>query len=102
MKQQMGRKMNLKAIIPWVVVSLTACTSAYPPRDTSTLDKINDQLKQAAAPRPAVSPLPDAVSTSLLPPLRAPMPRASSKQLEQRFDLVVTDAPITALAARAA
>ena len=95
MKQQMGRKMNLKAIIPWLAVSLTACTSAYPPRDTSTLNKINDQLKQAAAPRDrAAAPLPGAVSSSLLPPLRMPMPRASSKQLEQRFDLVVSEAPV--------
>lgn len=87
--------MKLKTIIPWVLASLTvACTSAYPPRDTSTLNKISDQLKQASIPREKAAPVPDAVSSSLLPPLRSSMPRASSKQLEQRFDLVVSDAPV--------
>jgi MSHA biogenesis protein MshL len=38
--------------------------------------------------------LPPTVSNSLLPPLRAGTPRASARQLEQRFDLKVTDAPI--------
>ena len=88
--------MKLKTIILWgvVLVSLAACSSAYPPRDTSTLDRINNQLKQAAVPREKAAPLPEAVSSSLLPPLRSPVPRASGKQLEQRFDLVVTNAPI--------
>ncbi|MBS0370705.1 MAG: secretin N-terminal domain-containing protein [Proteobacteria bacterium] len=87
--------MKLKTItIPLLAASLAACSAAYPPRDTSTLDRINDQLKQAATPREKVAPLPDAVSSSLLPPLRKAMPRASSRQLEQRFDLVVTDAPV--------
>ncbi|MDO9449333.1 MAG: secretin N-terminal domain-containing protein [Rugosibacter sp.] len=88
--------MKLKTIIPWgvVLVSLAACSSAYPPRDTSTLDRINNQLKQATVPREKAAPLPEAVSSSLLPPLRSPVPRASDKQLEQRFDLVVTNAPI--------
>ena len=96
MKPIMSHKMKLKTIILWgvVLVSLAACSSAYPPRDTSTLDRINNQLKQAAVPREKAAPLPEAVSSSLLPPLRSPVPRASGKQLEQRFDLVVTNAPI--------
>lgn len=71
---------------------LAACSSAYPPRDTSTLNSINAQMQQAAA--AAAAPVPAEVSGSLLPPLRGDLPRASKKQLEQRFDLVVTDAPI--------
>jgi MSHA biogenesis protein MshL len=82
-----------------LALSLAGCTSAYPPRDTSTLNRINEQLKQAATPRekPAEAnaiPVPEAVSNSLLPPVRMGVPRASKKQLEQRFDLVVNDAPI--------
>lgn len=71
---------------------LGACTT-NPPRDTSTLDHINTELQhagQVSTPTPAV---PESVSNSLLPPLRIAMPKASAKQLEQRFDLVVNEAP---------
>jgi MSHA biogenesis protein MshL len=82
-----------------LALSLASCTSAYPPRDTSTRDRINAQLKQAATTREkpdqaAAIAVPEAVSSSLLPPVRIGMPRTSKKQLEQRFDLVVNDAPI--------
>jgi len=97
MKQEMNAKMKLKIFISWVAVSLVACSSVYPPRDTSTLDKINQQLKQAAAApkeKAAEQKLPDAVSSLLLPPIKRGAPRTSGRQLEQRFDLVVRDAPI--------
>jgi MSHA biogenesis protein MshL len=96
LKPGLDQNMKLRTIIPCVALSLAACSTAYPPRDTSTLERINDQLKQAALPRGKISEpvLPAAVKSSLLPPPRTTMPRASSKRLEQRFDLVVTDAPI--------
>ena len=78
-----------------LVASLAACSHISPPRDTSALDNINTQMKQAAAPKEKPAPVPEAVTTSLLPPLKNEVPRTSKKQLEQRFDLVVTDAPIS-------
>jgi MSHA biogenesis protein MshL len=96
MKPNTGQKMKLKIIAPWLAASLAACSNSYPPRDTSALDTINKQLKQTTAPKEKASEsaLPEAVSNSLLPPLRRTTPKISSKQLEQRFDLVVKDAPV--------
>ena len=95
MKSIVGQKMKLSTIIPWVAISLTACATAFPTQDKSTLNKINSELKQASVPREVVAPMPEAVKSSLLPPLRtANKPRASGKQLEERFDLVVSGAPI--------
>jgi len=99
MKSTMGGKMKQTTIAFCLAASLAACSTMYPPRDTSTLNRIGDELKQAAQPAPAATTapvqLPDAVSSSLLPAPRSTLPRASAKQLEQRFDLVVTDAPIS-------
>ena len=85
-----------------LVASLTGCVAIPPPRDRSTIDEIKAQLKKAATPaRKAAepgqrsAPVPGAVSDSLLPPIKSPLPRMSGAQLEQRFDLVVTDAPIS-------
>lgn len=71
---------------------LGACTT-NPPRDTSTLDHINTELQQATQVSPPTQAVPASVSNSLLPPLRIPIPKTSAKQLEQRFDLVVNEAP---------
>lgn len=79
---------------------LFGCSSMYPPKDKSAQNRISEELKQAAKPqektqeKAAGAVLPQSVSSSLLPPLRDGTPKASSRQLEQRFDLVVTDAPI--------
>lgn len=83
-----------RALFPLLALSLAACSTLNPPRDTATLQRINDELSQAARPAESISPLPAAVSDSLLPPLRMPLPKASRRQLEPRFDLVVNDAPI--------
>lgn len=94
MKLKVNRALKVNTACLGIVFGLSGCTSAFPPRDSSTLDSINAQMKQAAVKdKPAA--VPEAVSTSLLPPLKGELPRASKKQLEQRFDLVVTDAPIT-------
>ncbi len=92
-----NEKMKIKLFVCWITVSLAACSSSsYPPRDTSTLNKINQELKLAAVPREKVPEvqMPEAVTSLLLPPAKLGIPRASSKQLEQRFDLVVKDTPI--------
>jgi MSHA biogenesis protein MshL len=84
-------------LIPCMVALLGGCNSLYPPHDKSAQNRIGEELKQAAAvsqEKAAGAVLPPSVSSSLLPPLRSGMPKASSRQLEQRFDLVMTDAPI--------
>ena len=88
-----------RVLIPCVVSILCGCGSMYPPQDRSAQNRISDELKQAAAApqqqeKAAGTVLPSSISSSLLPPLRSGMPKSSSRQLEQRFDLVVTDAPI--------
>ena len=91
-----NEKMKIKLFVCWITVSLAACSSSYPPRDTSTLDKINQELKQASVPKEKVPQvqMPEAVTSLLLPPAKLGIPKISSKQLEQRFDLVVKDTPI--------
>jgi MSHA biogenesis protein MshL len=70
---------------------LNACATTQPQSNT-TLNKIKDELKQAAEVKPA-APTPAAVNDALLPPLKIAMPKTSAKQLEQRFDLVINNAP---------
>lgn len=74
-----------------IVLLLSSCATHEPDRN-STLNKINDELKRAAQVQ-ATAPAPAAINDALLPPLKIPMPKASSKQLEQRFDLVINNAP---------
>jgi MSHA biogenesis protein MshL len=80
-------------VIPAV---LSACSVNMLPRDTSVQNRIGTELAQAAQPtaRAASAVTPASVSNSLLPPLRPAPPRPSSRQLEQRFNLKVHDAPI--------
>ncbi len=89
-------------LIPGLVSLLFGCSSLYPAKDNTTLSHISDELKQASVPQgkekekaKASTALPQSVSSSLLPPLRVGVARTSARQLEQRFDLVVTDAPIS-------
>lgn len=84
-------------LIPCLVPALFGCSVPMLPQDRTVQDRITTEMQQAAAPRPRTEPasaLPSSVSSSLLPPLRPGTPRVSSRQLEQRFDLKVTDAPI--------
>lgn len=73
-------------------MALVACTS-NPPRDRSTLDRINTELQQAVQDNQTKTPVPESISNALLPPLKIAVPKVSSRQLEQKFDLVVNDAP---------
>ena len=71
---------------------LTACATTEPQHNNATLNKIKNELKQAAEVKPAPA-TPKAINDALLPPLKIAMPKASAKQLEQRFDLVISNAP---------
>ena len=76
----------------WLLALALAGCAATPARQATTFDQINAELAQGGTGRvkPAQS---DAVGAALLPPLRIEMPSAGGKQLEQRFDLVVNNAP---------
>ena len=74
-----------------VILALTGC-SATPAKHGTTFDQISAELAKAGQER--VKPAqPDAVGAALLPPLKIEMPAAGGKPLEQRFDLVVSNAP---------
>ncbi len=70
---------------------LSGCATNEP-QPNATLNKIKNELKQAAEVK-APTATPKAINDALLPPLKIAMPRASAKQLEQRFDLVISNAP---------
>ncbi len=74
-----------------VLVLLSGCATPQPPKST-TLNRIKEELKNAAEVK-APAPTPEAINNALLPPLKIATPKASAKQLEQRFDLVVNNAP---------
>lgn len=74
-----------------ILMMLSACATTEPQQST-TLKKINDELNIAAEVKEN-TPTPAAISEALLPPLKIAMPKASAKQLEQRFDLVINNAP---------
>jgi MSHA biogenesis protein MshL len=87
----------LFASLAGLVPAMFGCSVPMLAHDQTVPGRINAEMQQAATPRPRAEPpaaLPPTVSSSLLPPLRAGVPRASARQLEQRFDLKVTDAPI--------
>ena len=97
MNYQLSRTMKLKTTLAMTGLALAACSTINPPPDKSARNRISEELKQAVAvpqEKTASAVLPPSVSSSLLPPLRSGMPKTSSRQLEQRFDLVMTDAPI--------
>lgn len=73
------------------LLALLAGCAVAPPKDT-TYDLINAELVKAAAGEKAKQTLPDTVGSALLPPLQIEIPR-TGKPLEQKFDLVVNNAP---------
>ncbi len=74
-----------------ILMMLSACATLEP-QNSTTIKKIKDELKIAAEVKETVS-TPMAINDALLPPLKIVMPKASAKQLEQRFDLVINNAP---------
>lgn len=80
-----------------MLVALAGCAALSPPQDVATLNKINTEMKQAAQVSKAsggAAAVPQSIANELLPPLKAATLKASAKQLEQRFDLVISDAPV--------
>ncbi|OGV77775.1 MAG: pilus (MSHA type) biogenesis protein MshL, partial [Methylotenera sp. RIFCSPLOWO2_02_FULL_45_14] len=75
-----------------LIFILVAGCATNEPQPNATLNKINNELKTAAETKVA-TPAPDAINNALLPPLKMAMPKASAKRLEQRFDLVINNAP---------
>ncbi|HSH90778.1 MAG TPA: secretin N-terminal domain-containing protein [Ramlibacter sp.] len=87
-----------RVLLPCLIPVLCACTAMAPPQDRAVQGRIDAEMKAAAVPpkpRPEAAPLPAAVTSSLLPPLQSGAPRGSSRQLEHRFNLVVSEAPIS-------
>lgn len=72
---------------------LAGCAAATPPRSHATLNRVDSELQKAVAVNQAKPLVPEAIATALLPPLKITMPKAGAKQIEQRFDLMVTSAP---------
>ncbi|MDP3744550.1 MAG: pilus (MSHA type) biogenesis protein MshL [Methylotenera sp.] len=74
-----------------ILILVTGCATNTP-QPNATLNKINDELTTAVAAKEK-TPTPEAVNNALLPPLTMAMPKSSAKRLEQRFDLVINNAP---------
>lgn len=74
-----------------LALALAGC-SAAPAKHGTTFDQINAELEKVGQGR-VKSAQADAVGAALLPPLRMEMPPVEGKPLEQRFDLVVSNAP---------
>jgi MSHA biogenesis protein MshL len=75
----------------------TACSSMYPAPDLSTQERVTRELTQAASNKSGMtsSVMPPAVLNELLlPSINSLVSKPSSRATEQRFDLVVNDAPI--------
>ena len=80
----------MPALLGLVTLALTGCASLEAP-DKTTYNQINAELDKAVAAQ--VKPAqPGAVDAALLPPLKIEMPKLG-KPPEQRFDLVVNNAP---------
>ncbi|BBP04010.1 pilus (MSHA type) biogenesis protein MshL [Sulfuriferula plumbiphila] len=80
----------MPALLGLVTLALAGCATQEA-RDKTTYNQINAELDKAAAAQ--VKPAqPGAVDAALLPPLKIEMPKLG-KPPEQRFDLVVNNAP---------
>ena len=81
---------------------LTACSSVYPVQDVSMQNKIIRELTDAASKRPSAASSSAAVPAAvlndlLLPSIASLISKDSLRPNDQRFDLVVNDAPIAQL-----
>jgi MSHA biogenesis protein MshL len=85
------RLSTLLALILSQAALLSGCATNEP-QHNATLNKIKNELKLAAEVK-VPTDTPKAINDALLPPLKIAMPKASAKQLEQRFDLVISNAP---------
>ena len=82
----------MPTLLGLVTLALSGCANMEAP-DKTTYNQINSELDKAAAAQ--VKPAQQgAVNAALLPPLNIEMPKVN-KPPEQRFDLVVNNAPAT-------
>ncbi|MDB5762629.1 MAG: mshL [Herminiimonas sp.] len=79
-----------KITLAIVILSLAGCSSPLPKRET--YDLINAEMSKITAEAQARPAQPDAVSASLLPPLRIEMPNVR-QPVEQRFNLAFNNLP---------
>ncbi|MDP3086887.1 MAG: secretin N-terminal domain-containing protein [Methylotenera sp.] len=78
----------------FIALLLSGCANLMPqPTNNDTLNKIKDELKLAAETKPINTATPTSINDALLPPLKISIPKAAAKQLEPRFDLVISNAP---------
>jgi len=82
----------MKTIFWGTLMFLLAGCAAERPRQSTTMDRIQSEIKGATQER-AKPAQPEAVSQALLPPLVVEMPRAGGRATEHRFDIVVNSAP---------
>jgi MSHA biogenesis protein MshL len=71
---------------------LTACATTEPVKESSTLNKIKAEIKNASENK-SKEAVPKNISDALLPDLKLSLPPTASAKLEPRFDLVINNAP---------
>lgn len=71
---------------------LTSCASFMQTHKQETLTTIKNELANGAESKPATQ-TPVEINDALLPPLKIEIPKTTAKKLEQRFDLVISNAP---------
>lgn len=87
--QVLSRARILPGLLGAAMLALAGCAT-HEARDQRTSHQISAELDQAVVATSQTPP--PAVSAALLPPLKIEMPKAAQPQ-EQRFDLVVSEAP---------
>ncbi len=93
-EKKMMRTLPMRLSPLLIAMLLSSCANfTQPQHDTTTLGNIKNELKLATESKSSAPATPTAINDALLPPLKIAMPKASAKQLEQRFDLIINDAP---------
>jgi MSHA biogenesis protein MshL len=78
-----------RAVVAMVALLGAGCTP--PERPDGLVPEISSELSKTGQRKPAARP--DALESALLPPMQLDMPKAPGVELDQRFDLTVTNAP---------
>ncbi len=78
-----------RAFVAMVALLGAGCTP--PERPDGLVPEISSELSKTGQRKPAARP--DALESALLPPMQLDMPKAPGVELDQRFDLTVTNAP---------
>ena len=78
-----------RALLALVALLGAGCTP--PERPDGLMPEISSELSKTGQRKPAARP--DALESALLPPMQLDMPKAPGVELDQRFDLTVTNAP---------